>query len=375
MFRLEVCATDDSFAGDVLLELATSSADSNLRDLIELGPHDHGAPSPATVLVAASNAPYTQQLNDCVDRALDAGQPVVPVIDDIAAWAGRLPPRLASMNAVGLSGDHAGRKILESAGFMVPLRGVFLSHRRSDGAAMALQLAGELRKRGIGTFVDVIDIEPSAAVQDAILEALDQLACLVLLESPDSIGSEWVAKEVVYAQSRHLGTLSLCWAPKPTPDNPNTRFSQFDRTDRIDIESYLDPGAPAAVLSDAGVTMALEAILWEFSQALFFRRSSLQAELEAVLPDLEPRGPWRFVLPGRSRRTAVSLAPYQPDAKDLHQLAQYREKEQAEVAVLVHHPISATTPGALTLAWIGDKGPEAALGSDVIDRLSGELDL
>lgn len=373
-FRIEVCSNDETFRASVIDAITAAADEARLAGLVEVAAHDHSRLSPTVVLVAASNSDSQEPLASCVDDAIEGGQPIVPVIDDSIHWQGRLPEALSPMNAVSMADARRGTKILEAAGVMVPLRGVFLSHRRSDGAAMALQLAGELRKYGIGTFVDVLDIQPSAAVQQSILEALDQLACVVLLESPDAIGSWWVAREVVYAQQRHLGTLSLCWAPTPTPDNPGTRFAQFDGTNRVEVGSFLTGEPPTVALSDEGLKVAIVRILHEFAQALFFRRASLEAELDAALNALERRGPWHFIVRGDVRSRLIGIAPYQPDAKDLFSLAQRRETEGADDAVLVYHPITSGTTGALTLEWIGRKGPESGLSSDLLTTLSDGLD-
>jgi len=372
-FRIEVCATTTGFGEEVIRQIRHAAADAGADALTEVKHHTHLTRGPVMALVVASNGPPNDQMVSCTRQAIAAEQIVIPAIDDVLAWNGKFPPELQTLNAVDMSKNAGGRQILEAAGVLTPLRGVFLSHRRSDGSALAMQLASELRKFGIGTFVDVLDILPAKPVQDRILGALDDMACLVLLESPDALGSEWVGKEVVYAQERHLGILSLCWAAE-NPNDPRTLFPQFDSGNRIDVLEYLEGVRPSVTLTQDGIKIAVKSILHEFTQALYFRRLNLERELMAAFPDLERMKPWLFALRGPKHSRLIGLAPYRPGALDLHTIAIAREAEQIRDAILVHHPITADAVEARMLAWLGGKGPELALGIDEIADLAKNLD-
>ncbi|HZN14251.1 MAG TPA: toll/interleukin-1 receptor domain-containing protein [Acidimicrobiales bacterium] len=229
---------------------------------------------------------------------------------------------------------------------------------------MALQLAQALRTKGIGTFVDVLDIAPAATVQGRILEALDELACLVLLESPDAIQSTWVAKEVVYAERQRLGTLSLCWAPAAAPGGAPTRFGQFDEGNRIDVSQNLVRTPFGEQLEDDYVAEVIAAIVREMTQALYYRRAQLERELLAVIPDAVRQGPWQFTVGEGSTTRLVGLAPYRPGAVDLHHLSKARVASQSASAFLVHHPIEPGTEAAEVLLWLGTGRDDFAVDTD-----------
>lgn len=373
-FRIEVCATSEHLGVETISAVRTAAEEAGAAGLIEVAHHSHHSGGPALTLVVASDGPPNDQMVTCTKQAIADEQIVIPVVDDSRLWYGRLPLQLQQFNAVDLLNADAGRHILEASGVLTPLRGVFLSHRRTDGAALAMQLASELRKYGIGTFVDVLDILPANPVQERILGALDQMACLVLLESPDALGSEWVGKEVVYAQERHLGTLSICWAEEDVAGTSPKRFSQFNSNNRVDVRSFLNDDRQPATLSSTGVDIVVRAILHEFTQALYFRRLNLKRELMAAFPDIQQIKPWLFSLQGKGGRRLIGLSPYRPDAVDLHSIAIARHAERVTDAMLVHHPITADAVEARMLAWIGQKGPELAVGIDEIVGLISTLE-
>jgi hypothetical protein len=367
-FRLQVCGAGADFVDQVIGLISTAVTTNGLDDLVAVGRHEHGNSSPSVTLVAASATDCTPQLEHCVSNAVAADQPLIPVIDDTDNWSGRLPSALADMNAIGAQTAHAGSDILQAAGILVPLRGVFLSYRRTDGAAMALQLSEALGRLGVDTFLDVLDIKPTQRVQERILDALDRLACVVLLESPQAIGSRWVEEEIVYAERRRLGALSICWAPPPAPGGPPTRFGLFDNGTRVEVSGRLVGQAPRVELSELALADALEVILQEMTQALYFRRANLERELMAAAGNIERRAPWRFIVRKNRRSRLVGLSPYQPAPEDLYELALAKAEHQCNDAVLVHHPMQPDTPGAGLLQWLGAKGPEFAIDTD---RLRG----
>src|SRR6266498_122055 len=71
---------------------------------------------------------------------------------------------------------------------------VFLSHSSTD-RDFVRDLDRKLRAIGVATFFDERDIPWGANIPQAIEEALDKSRHLILVLSPDSVGSDWVALE------------------------------------------------------------------------------------------------------------------------------------------------------------------------------------
>jgi hypothetical protein len=74
----------------------------------------------------------------------------------------------------------------------------FLSYSRSD-EAFALRLAKDLRERGVGIWVDQLDIRPSEQWDRAIERAVRDCRGMVVILSPRSVLSNNVADEISFA--------------------------------------------------------------------------------------------------------------------------------------------------------------------------------
>lgn len=74
----------------------------------------------------------------------------------------------------------------------------FMSYSRSD-ERFALRLAKDLRSRGIGMWVDQLDIRPSEHWDRAIERAVQECCGIVVVLSPRSAASDNVADEISYA--------------------------------------------------------------------------------------------------------------------------------------------------------------------------------
>jgi hypothetical protein len=74
----------------------------------------------------------------------------------------------------------------------------FLSYSRAD-ENFALRFANDLRGRGVGIWIDQLDIRPSEHWDRAIERAVRQCRGLVVLLSPQSVASDNVADEISFA--------------------------------------------------------------------------------------------------------------------------------------------------------------------------------
>src|SRR6266567_1864024 len=67
---------------------------------------------------------------------------------------------------------------------------VFISHSRINSSA-AFRLCDELRKRNVGTWLDVRDLEPGAEWDQAVVSAIQGAAGFVFLIGPPGTGDRW----------------------------------------------------------------------------------------------------------------------------------------------------------------------------------------
>lgn len=93
---------------------------------------------------------------------------------------------------------------------------LFVSHRRTDGEDIAAKLCDQInllgrtrdRKAGREAFRDVVEVKVGEAAQDVIDSALTISDVLIFLHTPDSVNSNWIQKEVIYAL---LNGIPIVW--------------------------------------------------------------------------------------------------------------------------------------------------------------------
>ncbi|MBA7531579.1 hypothetical protein ES705_23792 [subsurface metagenome] len=139
-----------------------------------------------------------------INVALNLGILLIPVVESENVFRQHVPQELYPINAFIWSGISAAEKlakenILPELGLTEKERKVFISYRRSDGLGMADQLFDVLSRRGFAVFMDLYDIESGRDVQREITKYLEDIAFVLVIESPEAHHSKWIDKEVNYA--------------------------------------------------------------------------------------------------------------------------------------------------------------------------------
>lgn len=112
---------------------------------------------------------------------------------------------------------------------------VFVSYSRVDKDA-AKRVEAILRKKGVEYFLDERDVEWGAGIDASILNALERMTHLIVLVSPASVKSQWVAYEIGLAKGKGLRVLPLLL--HPSVDLPPFISDLNYKTSYDDIESY-----------------------------------------------------------------------------------------------------------------------------------------
>ena len=86
---------------------------------------------------------------------------------------------------------------------------MFLSYRRTDGSHLAQQLRHALLDERWDVFLDSFSVPPASDFQHRLYQDLADKAFVLLVETPDVTGSEWVEHEVAFAHTHRLGFMSL----------------------------------------------------------------------------------------------------------------------------------------------------------------------
>lgn len=184
---------------------------------------------------------------------------VFPVVDDLKNYSKSVPPVLSSINGQVWNQDRLAANILQAFRLIRKMRQAFISYRRVETRAVAIQLFAEFSKRGYRMFLDTASVESGEDFQEALWGRMIDVDLLVFLDSPNALSSRWVYEELNRAQGLGLGCLQLVW-PNHTPTSgtdfcDHYTLSKANFVDgQINAESCLNEETLASVLSAAEQT-------------------------------------------------------------------------------------------------------------------------
>lgn len=157
---------------------------------------------------------------DQLDGALEAGVPIVPVLPDLTD-TNLVPAKISALNALAYNNGGAERLIsamLECLRLLPKQRRIFVSYRRTEARAAAIQLHEELSARCFDVFLDTHDIRPSEDFQMVLWHKLSDSDVLVMLDTPTYFESRWTNEEFGRALAKGISILRIGWpscAPSP----------------------------------------------------------------------------------------------------------------------------------------------------------------
>ena len=120
--------------------------------------------------------------------------------------------------------------MLECVGLLRRQRRVFVSYRRSEARAAAVQLHDVLSARGFDVFLDTHSIRPAEPFQEVLWHRLVDSDVMVMLDTPTYFDNRWTRQEIGRARAKDIQVLRVIW-PAHTP----TRMTDLSET------IYLDP--------------------------------------------------------------------------------------------------------------------------------------
>jgi hypothetical protein len=99
----------------------------------------------------------------------------------------------------------------------MPLKKIFFSYSRQDGAEFSLKLAVDLKKRGFNVWIDQQDIRAGTEWDLEVEKALETCDCLLFVETEKSVVSNNVLDEVYYALGQNKKVIPLIVVDSKTP--------------------------------------------------------------------------------------------------------------------------------------------------------------
>jgi hypothetical protein len=343
-----------------------------------------------SISVQVSETPFTEEVpclcvymgdalaaaEESIDRrvkaALAAGMAVIPAVADLSVYSASVPECLQSINGFGWEGikpaERLVRNLLEQLGVEDRQRRVFISHKREDGLGAAEQLHDRLTHQRFLPFIDRYAIPEGQRVQDAIADALEDHAFLLLLETPQAHRSEWVFDEVEYALSHAMGTMILSWPGNPKPVPASNRLPRLT----LATEDLRENDHGYDVLTDEALERMVESVEAAHAEGIVRRRVMLTRSVEeaalAAGCECVPQSAWRLLVERDGEATLVGVTPRLPKAQDLQDLDEARARDAAHARALLVHSARALSDTLQThLSWVAGAreltlGPENAIG-------------
>ncbi|QJD81152.1 toll/interleukin-1 receptor domain-containing protein [Spirosoma rhododendri] len=156
---------------------------------------------------------------------------VIPVVMDLTLYSQLTPPSLHPINGSLLSERNGGisavsNAVLETLNLLRRTRKLFISYRRQESSAVAIQLYEYLHRNGFDVFIDTISIRPGEPFQEVLWHRLSDTDVVVLLDTPGFLESRWTRDELANTSAMSIGILQLIW-PGHTPDPKSSLCEKY----------------------------------------------------------------------------------------------------------------------------------------------------
>ena len=361
--------SEDEWADQVEARIRSVCAQVLLREDLLERLDDVGAAqgSPDAYAVIVYLASVSGCASETIAGELDVAQreayTVVPIVRAGAEIATVMPDGIRRLNALewGVESPALALLLLRAFGLIEMERRLFLSYRRAETAALALQLRDALSRRGYDVFLDRFSVPPGADFQRRIDIELSDKAFVLLVESSSAVHSPWVQHEVTYALSHHIAVLSLTM-----PDvGPPGVFEAVDEAlrHRLKVGDFEnDAVEPDGVLTGTSLATVLDAVEVASARQLRRKRSQLLGTMRDWLSqagfDWQAVTDWGGVASRPdSAPKAMMVTARPPSARALRETDILRRQADCPTATLVHDTIDQDAESTELLDWIMSDRP------------------
>ena len=163
--------------------------------------------------------------------------PVVPTLEHVRT---HLPSELRQLNALEWRDVEKGLArvtslLLESLSLLRTSRRLFISYRRVETSALAIQLFEFLEAHGFDVFLDTHSVPIGEPFQDVLWHRLADTDVIVVLDSPGFMGSFWTMEEITRANSTRVEMVQMIWPNAPLLPDHGFNYPFF--LEEVDFES------------------------------------------------------------------------------------------------------------------------------------------
>lgn len=295
---------------------------------------------------------------DAARTLIAASVPVIPTIAHGEDYEIAIPDFLRGFNGHRRRRDDGeltelATVLLECAGLLRRQRRVFVSYRRVESRAAALQLHDLLSARGFDVFLDTHDIRPGDPFQDVLWHRLCDSDVMVMLDTPTYFDSKWTRQEIGRARAKEIHVLRVVW-----PEHKPSKLTDLAET--IYLEPHELEGADGPLISATTdqIILAVEKLR---SRSIASRYMSITGKVRAEVTKIGAR----FEGVGAHRALAIRLLDDRkvwaypvvgiPTAELLNDIAQKaRRADQSEIPILVYDHIGIRDAWATHLTWLDE---------------------
>ncbi|MBS1773439.1 MAG: toll/interleukin-1 receptor domain-containing protein [Bacteroidetes bacterium] len=275
---------DNAFYPDLLRVLIKHITELGLREdaIIEINEAnfstEYKANAPAFCLYFGSPDSDYKNL-DIVDILIRDATLILPVVSNLEVFNAQIPEKLRGINGFELASanniEQLASNVLEGLSLLRVARRLFISYKRDESSAVAIQLFEQLEKNGFDVFLDTHSIRPSEPFQDELWHRMADTDVIVLLNTPGFLNSHWTTQELAKANSMSIGILQLIW---PT--------HKLERDAEISIPYYLeDSNFGNNLFAEPNSYLTPETIAEVVSQVESLRARSLASRQDNIITE------------------------------------------------------------------------------------------
>ncbi|MBD2704682.1 toll/interleukin-1 receptor domain-containing protein [Spirosoma sp. BT702] len=186
---------------------------------------------PTVAVFFGSNKLHSNEEINAINTLVKDEVIVIPVVTDLTRYNQLTPSSLHLINGSLLSDENGGieaisNMVLEALNLLRRTRKLFISYRRQESSAVAIQLYEHLHRNGFEVFIDTISIRPGEPFQEVLWHRLSDTDIVVLLDTPGFLDSRWTRDELANTSAMSIGILQLVW-PSHNPDDKSSLCKKY----------------------------------------------------------------------------------------------------------------------------------------------------
>lgn len=296
-----------------------------------------------------------------VDAAREVARssvPIIPTVGPSGDFGAQIPDFLQASNGLRRRADdpdliELAIALLECVGLLRRQRRVFVSYRRVESRAAAMQLHDLLTARGFDVFLDTHDIRPGEPFQDVLWHRLCDSDVMVMLDTPTYFESKWTRQEIGRARAKEIHVLRVVW-----PEHEPSKLSDLAETIYLDHSELTGVDGPIVERAADVILLAVESLR---SRSIASRYMSitgrLRAEVEKIGAAVEGIGAHRAIsvrLPDDSKIWVYPVVGI-PTAELLNDVADKAMRaDHGRTPVLVYDHIGIGEQWTAHLRWLDE---------------------